>query len=127
MAAIYAARANLHPLVFADRPKQTPSTILPGGQLMLTTEVENYPGFPHGITGPKMMAYFEQQAVRFGTRIQTDEGQHPDVANPDDGHSSKYQDCIAVDLNTRPFKIRAEDETVIESHAVIIATGATAN
>jgi thioredoxin reductase (NADPH) len=126
-AAIYAARANLNPLVFAGRPKQTPSIVLPGGQLMLTTDIENYPGFPHGMSGPKLMAQFEQQAVRFGARIQTDEGQHPDVSNPDDGHSYKYHDCKAVDLSKRPFKVVGEDDQVIEAHAVIIATGATAN
>lgn len=126
-AAIYAARANLQPLVFAGRPKQTPSIILPGGQLMLTTEVENYPGFPHGISGPKMMAQFEQQAVRFGTRIVTDEGLTPDVSNPDDGHSYKYQDCKSVDLSKRPFKVVSEDDQVFEAHSVVIATGALAN
>lgn len=126
-AAIYAARANLQPLVFAGRPKQVPATILPGGQLMLTTEVENYPGFPEGISGPQMMSYFEQQAVRFGTRIQTDDGQHPDVSNPDDGHSYKYQDCTKVDLSVRPFKVFGENDTVIEAHSLIVATGATAN
>lgn len=126
-AAIYAARANLHPLVFAGRPKQIPTTILPGGQLMLTTEVENYPGFPHGVTGPTLMAHFEQQAVRFGTRIQTDDGQHPDVSNPDDGHSFKYHDCTRVDLSRRPFKVWDENDEVIEAHSLIIATGATAN
>lgn len=126
-AAIYAARANLNPLVFAGRPKSVPSTILPGGQLMLTTEVENYPGFPEGVTGPKLMAYFEQQAVRFGTRIVTDEGLTPDVSNPDDGHSSKYQDCASVDFSKRPFKVVSEDGTEYQSHSVIIATGATAN
>ncbi len=126
-AAIYAARANLQPLVFAGRPKTVPSILLPGGQLMLTTEVENYPGFPHGVTGPLLMTYFEQQAVRFGTRIQTDEGQNPDVSNPDDGHSSKYHDCTRVDLSVRPFKVWGEDNFVVEAHAVIIATGATAN
>jgi thioredoxin reductase (NADPH) len=126
-AALYAARANLDPLVFAGRPKQTPALTLPGGQLMLTTEVENYPGFPEGITGPKMMARFEQQAVRFGTRIQTDDGQHPDVSDPDDGHSYTYHDCKSVDLSSRPFKVVDEDDSVIEAHSVIIATGATAN
>lgn len=126
-AALYAARANLRPLVFAGRPKQTPATILPGGQLMLTTEVENYPGFPAGITGPKLMSLMEQQAVRFGTRIQTDHGQNPDVSNPDDGHSHSYHDCAGVDLSGRPFKVRDEDGTIIEAHSVIIATGATAN
>jgi thioredoxin reductase (NADPH) len=126
-AAIYAARANLRPLVFAGRPKQVPSLVLPGGQLMLTTEVENYPGFPESVTGPKLMAYFEQQAVRFGTRIQTDDGQNPNVSNPEDGHSYKYHDCKKVDLAARPFKVFGEDSTVVEAHALIIATGATAN
>lgn len=126
-AAIYAARANLKPLVFAGRPKQVPTTVLPGGQLMLTTEVENYPGFPHGVTGPKLMAQLEQQAVRFGTRIQTDDGQNPDVSNPDDGHSYKYHDVTDIDLSKRPFKITGENGVVVEAHSVIIATGATAN
>jgi len=126
-AAIYASRADLEPLVFAGRPKQSPSLVLPGGQLMLTTEVENYPGFSEGITGPKMMAAFEQQAVRFGTRIQTDDGQRPDVSDPDDGHSYKYHDCKGVDLSSRPFKMFDEDGSAIETQALIVATGATAN
>jgi thioredoxin reductase (NADPH) len=94
---------------------------------MLTTEVENYPGFPGSVTGPKLMAFFEQQAVRFGTRIVTDEGLNPNVSDPDDGHSSKYQDCQSVDLSRRPFKVVGEDGAVYEAHTVIIATGATAN
>jgi thioredoxin reductase (NADPH) len=126
-AAIYAARANLDPLVFAGRPKTVPTTVLPGGQLMLTTEVENYPGFPHGVTGPKLMAHFEQQAVRFGTRIVTDNGLNPDVSNPDDGHSYSFQDCARVDMSKRPFLVVGEDGTEYRAHAVIIATGATAN
>ena len=126
-AALYAARANLEPLVFAGRPKSVPTTILPGGQLMMTTEVENYPGFPEGITGPKMMAYFEQQAVRFNTRIVTDKGFNPDVSNPDDGHSYSYHDCKRVDFSHRPFLVVGEDDTEYLAHAVIIATGATAN
>lgn len=126
-AAIYAARANLQPLVFAGRPKSVPSLVLPGGQLMLTTEVENFPGFPHGVTGPVLMANLEQQAVRFGTRIVTDDGLNPDVSNLDDGHSSKYQDCKAVDLTKRPFRVVGEDDKVYEARAVIVATGATAN
>ncbi len=125
--AIYAARAKLEPLVFAGRPKSVPSLVLPGGQLMLTTDVENYPGFPEGVTGPKLMSHLEQQAVRFGTRIVTDDGFNPDVSNPDDGHSSKYHDCKSVDLSKRPFKVTGEDDKVYEAHAVIIATGATAN
>lgn len=126
-AAIYAARANLQPLVFAGRPKTVPTTLLPGGQLMMTTEVENYPGFPHGVTGPVLMTYFEQQAVRFGTRIVTDNGLTPDVSNPDDGHSYSYHDCKGVDFSQRPFRVIGEDETEYRAHAVIVATGATAN
>ncbi len=126
-AAIYAARANLSPLIFAGRPKTVPSTLLPGGQLMLTTEVENYPGFPHGVTGPKLMAYFEQQAVRFQTRIVTDHGLSPDVSNPDDGHSYSYHDCTRVDFSQRPFVVIGEDDTEYRAHCVIVATGATAN
>ena len=126
-AAIYAARANLSPLIFAGRPKTVPTTLLPGGQLMLTTEVENYPGFPHGVTGPKLMAYFEQQAVRFATRIVTDNGFQPDVSNPDDGHSYSYHDCTRVDFSKIPFVIVGEDDTEYRAHSVIVATGATAN
>ncbi len=126
-AAIYAARANLDPLVFAGRPKSVPTTILPGGQLMMTTEVENYPGFPEGVTGPKMMSYFEQQAVRFGTRIVTDKGLNPDVSDPDDGHSYSYHDCKSVDLSKRPFVVAGEDDKEYLTHSLIIATGATAN
>ena len=126
-AAIYAARANLRPLIFAGRPKTVPSTVLPGGQLMMTTEVENFPGFAAGITGPNLMAQLEQQAVRFGTRIVTDKGLEPDVSNPDDGHSYSYHDCKRVDFGQRPFLVVGEDDTEYRAHAVIIATGATAN
>ena len=126
-AAIYAARANLEPLVFAGRPKTVPTTILPGGQLMMTTEVENYPGFPEGVTGPTMMSYFEQQAVRFGTRIVTDNGLHPDVSDADDGHGYAYHDCKSVDLSPRPFLVFGEDDIEYAAHSLIIATGATAN
>jgi len=126
-AAIYAARANLQPLVFAGRPKTIPSTVLPGGQLMLTTEVENYPGFPKGVTGPVLMTYFEQQAARFGTRIVTDKGLTPDVSNPDDGHSYSYHDCKRVDFSKRPFVVVGEDDKEYLAHSVVVATGATAN
>ena len=126
-AAIYAARANLQPLVFAGRPKQVPTLVLAGGQLMLTTDVENFPGFPEGVTGPQLMARMEQQAVHFGARIQTDDGQNPDVSNPDDGHSFKYHDCTKLDLSTRPFKVWGEGDVMVEAHALILATGATAN
>jgi len=126
-AAIYAARANLQPLVFAGRPKTIPSTVLPGGQLMLTTEVENYPGFPHGVTGPLLMTHFEQQAARFGTRIVTDKGLTPDVSNPDDGHSYSYHDCKRVDFSKKPFVVVGEDDKEYRAHSVIVATGAMAN
>jgi thioredoxin reductase (NADPH) len=65
--------------------------------------------------------------MRFGTRIQTDDGQYPDVSNPDDGHSYKYHDCKSVDLSARPFKVEDETGDIIETDSVIIATGATAN
>lgn len=126
-AAIYAARANLTPLVFAGRPKTIPTTVLPGGQLMLTTEVENYPGFPHGVTGPVLMTYFEQQAVRFGTRIVTDNGLTPDVSNADDGHSYAYHDCKKVDFSKCPFTVVGEDDKEYKAFSVVVATGATAN
>ena len=73
------------------------------------------------------MAAFERQAVRFGTRIVTDDGLNPDVSDPDDGHSAKYHDCKSVDLSKRPFEVVGEDGTVYRAHTVIIATGATAN
>ncbi|MBC7783010.1 MAG: thioredoxin-disulfide reductase [Burkholderiales bacterium] len=107
-AAIYAARANLDPVVYEGLPKQTPSIQLPGGQLMLTTDVENYPGFPTGVSGPEMMQLFKDQAVRFGTRVET-------------------QDITHCDFAARPFKLTTGEGKVIEAHSVIIATGASAN
>ena len=97
-AAIYAARANLAPLMFTG--------IQPGGQLMLTTLVENYPGFVDGIDGPPLMETFKAQAARFGTEMIAD-------------------DVTEVDLRSRPFKVKADDAAV-EADTVIIATGATA-
>ena len=107
-AAIYAARANLDPICFIGVPKQNPAPVLPGGQLMLTTEVENYPGFPDGITGPEMMQHFQKQAERFGTRV-------------------VGQDIDSCDFSSRPFTLTTSDGSVVQGHAVIIATGATAN
>ncbi len=111
-AAVYAARADLDPVVYVGVPKQNPSIILPGGQLMLTTDVENYPGFPDGVTGPEMMEKFQKQAERFGTKV-------------------VGEDIVEIDTSSRPFRLKTRDGSGNESetlaHAVIVATGATAN
>ncbi|NBB82735.1 MAG: thioredoxin-disulfide reductase [Alphaproteobacteria bacterium] len=111
-AAIYAARAELDPLVVEGLPKQNPSLVLPGGQLMLTTEVENYPGYPEGVDGPKMMEQFKDQATRFDTRVMS-------------------ADVTRCDFGDWPFTLAAADSSAntseLQAHAVIIATGATAN
>jgi len=107
-AALYAARAELDPVCYIGVPKQTPSLVLPGGQLMLTTEVENYPGYPEGVTGPKMMEDFQKQAERFGAK-------------------AVQQDIISCDFSQRPFTLKTSDDQTVRAHAVIIATGATAN
>ncbi len=101
-AAIYAARANLKPFMFAGYETGG----VPGGQLMTTTEVENFPGFPEGITGPELMQRMQNQAVRWGTEVYT-------------------EDVTFVDFNQRPFVIRS-DEREVRAHSIIIATGATA-
>jgi thioredoxin reductase (NADPH) len=101
-AAIYAARANLTPLCIEGLVTGG----IPGGQLMITTEVENYPGFPKGIRGPDLMKLFRDQAERFGTRFVT-------------------KDVERVDFNQRPFRAWTDDE-VYEAHSIIIATGAKA-
>jgi len=107
-AAIYAARAELDPVVYVGVPKQDPSPVLPGGQLMLTTDVENYPGFPDGVTGPEMMQKFQKQAERFDTKVVN-------------------QDIVEVDFSKRPFSLKTSEGDWISAHAVIISTGATAN
>ncbi|OIP68427.1 MAG: thioredoxin-disulfide reductase [Oscillatoriales cyanobacterium CG2_30_44_21] len=101
-AAIYAARAQLEPLMFEGFAAGG----LPGGQLMTTTEVENFPGFSEGIQGPQLMKEMRQQALRWGTKLITD-------------------DVIAVNFSDRPFTITSDDLEV-KAKAVIIATGATA-
>jgi thioredoxin reductase (NADPH) len=109
-AAIYAARANLSPLVIegAVSEENRLRGTLPLGQLNLTTEVENFPGFPDGILGPELMLKMREQAERYGTRILT-------------------EDVVTVDLKRRPFVITDSAGTVTETETVIIATGASAN
>jgi thioredoxin reductase (NADPH) len=103
-AAIYTARANLCPLIIEGEPSSTGDQ--PGGQLMLTTDVENYPGFPEGIMGPELMDRFREQALRFGAEFLTEK-------------------ATKVDLGVRPFKVWVRD-TVYEAEAVIVSTGAQA-
>jgi thioredoxin reductase (NADPH) len=98
-AALYAARANLKPVLYQG--------IQPGGQLTITTDVENYPGFPDGIQGPELMIHFEKQAQRMGADL-------------------RYGLATKVDFSSKPFKVWIDDEKLIETHAVIIATGASA-
>ena len=102
-AAIYAARANLKPLLFEGLAKGCQ----PGGQLMLTTDVENYPGFPEGILGPELMELFRKQSARFGTTL-------------------IQQDVTGVDFSKRPFKVSSEGKDYF-AKSVIISTGASAN
>jgi thioredoxin reductase (NADPH) len=108
-AAIYAARANLQPVVYegAITEENRQHGMLPLGQLNLTTEVENFPGFPGGILGPELMLKMREQAERYGTRIVTD-------------------DIVSVDLSHRPFTLTDLSGTTIEAQSLIIATGASA-
>ncbi|MBI4256698.1 thioredoxin-disulfide reductase [Candidatus Uhrbacteria bacterium] len=101
-AAVYAARADMNPLLFEGQRLGGS----PGGQLMLTTEVENYPGFPEGLMGPDLMEKFKAQAVRFGTRIVS-------------------EDITAVDFGSRPFKVQAGEKEYF-AKSVIVCTGAQA-
>ena len=106
-AAVYTARANLLPLVLEGEPSSTSDQ--PGGQLMLTTDVENFPGFPEGIMGPELMMNFRTQATRFGAEIQTVK-------------------VSKVDLSAKPYSVWVGDpdaaEPTHQAHAIIIATGA---
>jgi thioredoxin reductase (NADPH) len=105
-AAVYAARANLEPLLFEGGGLTVEPITLPGGQLMITSEVENYPGFPKGVQGPELMELFKAQAERFGTRVAT-------------------ADVTDVDFGERPFRVSSsEGETLADT--IIIATGASA-
>jgi thioredoxin reductase (NADPH) len=98
-AAIYASRANLKPVLYQG--------MQPGGQLTITTEVENYPGYPNGIMGPQMMVDFEQQAQRMGADI-------------------RWGMATKVDFSSKPFKVEIDEEKWIEADSIIIATGASA-
>jgi thioredoxin reductase (NADPH) len=98
-AAIYAARADLKPVMYQG--------MQPGGQLTITTDVENFPGYPNGITGPEMMEEFKQQAARFGTDV-------------------RFGVVTRVDFTQRPFQAEADDGKTILADTVIIATGASA-
>jgi thioredoxin reductase (NADPH) len=98
-AAIYAARANMKPVLYQG--------IQPGGQLTITTEVENYPGYADGVQGPEMMVHFEKQAARMGADI-------------------RYGLATKVDFSSTPHKVWIDDEKLIEADAVIICTGASA-
>lgn len=103
-AAIYGARASLDPLVLEGEPM---GTLLPGGQLMNTTDVENYPGFPQGITGPVLMEKMKEQALRFGTRVVSENVQ-------------------SVDFSCHPFRVRPNYSAEIEALTLVVATGAYA-
>ena len=113
-AAIYAARANLRPLVLTGGGAVRTMIHMPGGQLMWTSEVENFPGFVHGISGHKLMDTLQQQAERMGARV-------------------RQHNVNKLDLSTRPFKIwhdgplLGDDEVLTHAHTIIVATGAAAN
>ncbi len=124
-AAIYAARANLNPLVFPGRAAG--KDLVPGGQLMLTTEVENYPGFPEGVTGPEMMMKFYEQAMRFDTRVATDKGVVGKADVPGGLFTPSFLDVAKVDLSQRPFVVTGDNGFTVKAHSIIIATGAKAN
>src|SRR6186997_1787020 len=98
-AAIYAARANLKPVLYQG--------IQPGGQLTITTEVENYPGYADGVQGPEMMVHFEKQAHRMGADI-------------------RFGIATKVDFSSHPYKVQIDEEKWIETNSVIISTGASA-
>jgi thioredoxin reductase (NADPH) len=98
-AALYAARADLKPLVF-EGPE-------PGGQLMTTTDVDNFPGYPEGVMGPKMMQDFREQATRFGA-------------------DCRYGYVTDIDFSERPYKITVDEKTELYAHAIIASTGASA-
>jgi thioredoxin reductase (NADPH) len=104
-AAVYAARANLDPVVYEGEPSRE---MIPGGQLMYTTDIENFPGFPEGIDGQELMAAMKKQAERFGTRV-------------------VQENIASVDFDSYPFRLKPGWSEEIEARSVIVATGARAN
>lgn len=98
-AAIYAARANMEPVIYTGAE--------PGGQLIYTSDVENYPGYPEGVLGPKMMEDFQKQAERFGTDV-------------------RFGVATAVDFDSRPYKVTIDEGVTVTADTVIISTGASA-
>ncbi|NJD09639.1 MAG: thioredoxin-disulfide reductase [Gemmatimonadetes bacterium] len=104
-AAVYAARANLEPVVYEGEPTRD---MIPGGQLMWTTEIENFPGFPEGVGGQDLMELMKRQALRFGTRVE-------------------QESVVTVDFGVWPFVLRPGYGEAFEAEAVIVATGARAN
>ncbi len=104
-AAVYAARANLEPVVYEGEPSRE---MIPGGQLMWTTDIENFPGFPEGVGGQELMDRMKEQAVRFGTR-------------------AIMENIVEVDFTRHPFVLKPSYSDAIEATSVIVATGARAN
>jgi thioredoxin reductase (NADPH) len=104
-AAIYAARANLEPVVFEGEPSRE---MIPGGQLMYTTDIENFPGFPEGVSGPELMERMRSQALRVGARV-------------------VGENIASVDLSARPFQLNPSWSEPLKAQSLIVATGARAN
>jgi thioredoxin reductase (NADPH) len=104
-AALYLSRAQLAPHVFEGEPSRD---MIPGGQLMWTTDIENYPGFPEGVGGQELMQRMKEQAIRFGTTVD-------------------MEDIVEVDFSQRPLRLKPNYGDWIEAHTVIVATGARAN
>ena len=124
-AAVYAARANLEPLVLEGEPSSTSDQ--PGGQLMMTTEVENYPGFPEGIMGPELMIRFREQAARFGADIRTERASRVDlsarpfgvwVGDPDAGEPTYQAEALIISTGAQSLMLGLDGETELVGHGV---------
>jgi thioredoxin reductase (NADPH) len=123
-AAVYTARANLEPLVIEGEPSSTSDQ--PGGQLMLTTDVENYPGFPEGIMGPELMVRFREQAQRFGADIRTERVSRVDLSQrpfaiwvgPDDGEPTYRAEAVIVSTGAQSLMLDLEGESRLIGHGL---------